>query len=161
MIKISECDCDFILHTHTEKILFITGGNLVRTKTKSRICTGLVTFALAAVLMGGSVMAATESAQVTVGDSDSAKITGTVSLGDKGAVKKNQYYYTYAATLRGTAWAATSGYVSIDGAVDIKLSLDKGKRTYAVKGGTSKKNWISVSAYLNGVGSSGTKKIVK
>ncbi len=53
------------------------------------------------------------------------------------------------------------GYVSIDGAVDIKLSLDKGKRTYTVKSGTSATNWISVSAYLNGVGSSETKKITK
>ncbi len=133
----------------------------MRTKTKSRICTGLVTFALAAALMGGSAMAATESAQVTVGDSDSAKITGTVSLGDKGAVEEDKYHYTYAATLRGTAWAAASGYVKIEGATYKKLDLNKDNRTYTVKSGTSNENWISVSAYLKGVGSSGTKKIVK
>ncbi len=133
----------------------------MRTKTKSRICTGLVTFALAAALMGGSAMAATESAQVTVGDSDSAKITGTISLGDKGVVKKNQYHYTYAATLRGTAWAAASGSVTIKGATSEYLPLSKNKNTYTVTSGTSKTNWISVSAYLEGVGSSGTQKIVK
>lgn len=125
----------------------------MKTKTKSRLCTGVVTFALGAALMGGSVFAATETKTAQSGNSDSM-VTGTISLGDKGVPKKDKYLYSYCATLRGDSSDAAQGAkVTISGAVSKSLPLSKTKKTYAVQTGYSSTNWISVTATQSGFNS--------
>lgn len=123
----------------------------MRTKTKSRICTSVVILAFGAALMGGSAFAATESVTAQSGNSDSM-VTGVASLGDKGVVKKDKYFYTYAATLRGdSSDAAQEAKVTISGAKSDNLYLGVWNgvnygQTYQVRSGTSSTNYITVKA---------------
>lgn len=106
--------------------------------------------------MGGSAFAQTEFATVKSGNSDSM-VTGTVSLGDKGAVQKDKYLYTYAATLSGNASDSAQGArVTVSGAVSKTMELNIFVKTYPSKSGYSNTNWISVKSEQSGYNSDET-----
>lgn len=120
-------------------------------KTKSRICTGIVTFALAMIFIYSRSSAATVTKTVQCGESDVAIITAVISLGDKGVVESGKYLYTYCATLRGPYCdAATNAKVVISGGVSKELPLSSSKKVYPVVSGTCKTGLIKAEASMDG-----------